>query len=81
MTQRLTSFLIVLHLVESPALSKVASALKPRGKILIIDMVAHDREEHRQTMGHVSLGFSAEKIHMTAHRAGLKVNSTTPTRS
>lgn len=73
-------FNLVLHLVESPtsALHAVASALKPQGKILIIDMVAHDRDEYRQSMGHVSLGFSEEEIHSFARRAGLTLDHYRP---
>jgi len=30
--------------------------------VLIVDMVEHDREEYRHTMGHASLGFSGEAM-------------------
>ena len=36
--------------------------LKPGGRLLIADMLPHDREEYRQQMGHVWLGFSDEQM-------------------
>ena len=35
--------------------------LAPGGRVLVIDMQPHDREEYRQ-MGHVWLGFSEPQI-------------------
>ena len=53
---------LVLHHVPEPqrALAEVARVLKPSGKLLIVDMLPHDRESYRQQMGHVWLGFSEE---------------------
>ena len=55
---------LVLHHLPEPhrALSDVARVLKPHGRLLIIDMLPHDRESYRQQMGHVWLGFSEEHI-------------------
>lgn len=68
---------LVLHLVESP--SSVLEALRPalsaKGKIVMIDMVEHHREEYRQTMGHIWLGFSEEQLNEFANRASLRVLS------
>lgn len=51
--------LLVLHHVAEPArtLAEVQRVLKPAGRLLIVDMRAHTREEYRQQMGHVWLGF------------------------
>ena len=56
--------LLVLHHLPEPdrALADVARVLKPHGRLLIIDMLPHDRESYRQQMGHVWLGFSEEHI-------------------
>ena len=49
----------------------VARALKPGGRLLVIDMAPHEREEYRRQMGHVWLGFSEEQIHRLFAQAGL----------
>jgi ArsR family transcriptional regulator len=56
--------MLVLHHVPEPgrALTDVARALKPRGRLVLVDMLPHDREGYRQQMGHVWLGFSEEQV-------------------
>jgi ArsR family transcriptional regulator len=36
--------------------------IKAGGRILVVDMLPHDREEYQQQMGHVWLGFSETQI-------------------
>lgn len=68
---------LVLHLVEYPdqVLRAAMRALKPNGRLVMIDMVAHQREEYRQSMGHVSLGFAYEDLIQLAEQSGLKLES------
>ena len=68
---------LVLHLVERPneVLRATAQALKPSGRLVIIDMVAHQREDYRQSMGHVSLGFSYNELCQFAEDSGLKLEN------
>ncbi len=56
--------MLVLHHQADPAkvLGEVARTLKRHGKVLIVDMLPHDRREYQQSMGHVWLGFDRRQI-------------------
>jgi len=58
------TLMLVLHHVAEPqrALSEVARVLKPAGRAVVVDMLPHDRENYRQQMGHVWLGFADEHV-------------------
>ena len=64
---------LVLHFLSEPDLSlvEVARVLKPGGRLLVVDMTPHDREEYRQRMGHVWLGFSGEQLGLWLEKVGL----------
>jgi ArsR family transcriptional regulator len=64
---------LVLHHVPDPAraLSEVSRVLKSGGRLLIVDMLPHDRESYRQQMGHVWLGFSEEHVRRILDESGL----------
>jgi ArsR family transcriptional regulator len=65
-------FLVLHHVVEPvEVLKEVARVLRPGGRLLIVDMMPHDREEYRREMGHVWLGFSADQLRGWAKAAGL----------
>ena len=65
---------LVLHHLARPedALRSIARALRPGGPLLVIDMVAHDRESYRHTMGHEHLGFAEEDVRGWAEHAGFE---------
>src|SRR5436190_789989 len=58
------TMMLVLHHVPEPerALAEVARVLAPGGRLILVDMLPHDRENYRQQMGHVWLGFSEDHI-------------------
>jgi ubiquinone/menaquinone biosynthesis C-methylase UbiE len=55
--------MVLHHLPEPPdVLREAARVLKSGGKLLIVDMLRHDREDFHHQMGHVWLGFEPEKL-------------------
>lgn len=68
-------FALVLHHVEEPvaALREARRALSSAaggGVALVLDMAAHGRDEYRQTMGHVHLGFESGALQQMMIEAG-----------
>ena len=55
---------LVLHNVSEPArvLAEARRALAPRGRLLVVDMVPHERAEYRERMGHVWQGFGEAQL-------------------
>jgi ArsR family transcriptional regulator len=64
---------LVLHFVVDPAavIAESARILRPGGRLLVVDMLPHEREEYRTTMGHLWLGFSASQLDGWCTDAGL----------
>ena len=66
-----TLMLVLHHVPEAEkALAEVARVVKPGGRVIIVDMLPHDRESYRQQMGHVWLGFSDDQLQRMLIDAG-----------
>ena len=69
------TLVLVLHHLPEPArvVREVARTLRPGGKLLLVDMIAHEREEYRTQMGHVWLGFARERIERQLVSSGFRI--------
>ena len=52
---------LVLHYVTDPVrvIAEAGRVLKPGGRLLVLDMMPHERQDLRQTMGHLWQGFAS----------------------
>lgn len=68
----LALMMLVLHHLPEPkrALAEARRTLKRGGRVLILDMLPHEHEEYRQTMGHVWLGFDEKQMKQWLDAAG-----------
>ena len=66
---------LVLHHLPEPqlAIAEAARTLRPGGVLLVIDMVAHDREAYLAAMGHVHPGFDEATVRGWAVASGLRL--------
>ena len=63
----------VLHFLDDPgrAISEAARALRPGGRLIVVDFLSHDEEQLRQDYAHRRLGFSLLEIETFLKDAGL----------
>ncbi len=71
---------LVLHYVVDPGavVAEAARVLRPGGRLLVLDMMPHDRQDLRQTMGHLWQGFASNTLEDWMNAAGLQAFRYTP---
>ena len=65
---------LVLHYAAEPekVIAEAVRILKPGGRLLLLDMMPHDRQDLRQTMGHIWQGFDRTTVSAWLNGAGLE---------
>ncbi len=66
--------LLVAHFVTDPAkaMREIRRVIKPGGRLLIVDLMSHDRVEYVIQLGHVWQGFDAEQMKQWLTEAGFQ---------
>ncbi|HET7290898.1 MAG TPA: metalloregulator ArsR/SmtB family transcription factor [Vicinamibacteria bacterium] len=72
--------LLALSYVDSPraALLEAGRVLRPGGRLVVVDLLRHDREEFRRRMGQRCLGFEPAELEALAREAGFVESTARP---
>jgi ubiquinone/menaquinone biosynthesis C-methylase UbiE len=65
--------LLVLSYVDRPAVAVRESAriLKPHGRLILVDLLPHDRDDFRRQTGQIAMGFAPEQLSAMLTEVGL----------
>ena len=65
---------LVLHYAADPAqvITEAVRVLRPGGRLLVLDMMPHERQDLQQTMGHLWQGFDRTTLAGWMQSAGLE---------
>ena len=68
----------VLHYLDDPAeaIGEAAKALRPSGRLLIVDFAPHNRDDVRAEHAHIRLGFSHDQMNGWLEDVGLEIIET-----
>ena len=69
---------LILHHLEDPSMAVREASRITAGPIMVLDMMSHDRNDYRDTMGHLHLGFSNDDLAGIAKAAGRHVQKYVP---
>jgi len=63
--------LVLPYLVDpEPVLEEVHRVTRPKGRLILLDMLPHDRVQYREELGHTWMGFSRAQITQWLERTG-----------
>ena len=67
--------MLVLHHVPDldAVFRELRRVIRPGARVVVLDMMAHDRADWAESMGHVHLGFSRDQLQQLAATAGLRL--------